>query len=107
MLRCLDVMSLTQAQVGGCCCQDDLLCRGGADWKADDRLPTQERSRNRSNMDEVIIIDELRLMGGGTRSVASSSAEQKNIICRLGGRAKTGNREQRKKILTDPQISTS
>ena len=65
MLRCLDVMSLTQAQVGGCCCKDDLLCRAGddrgagADWKADDCLPTQERNRN-SSMDEVII-DELRL----------------------------------------------
>ena len=65
MLRCLDV-SLTQAQVGGCCCsKEDLLCRavndrgGGADWNADS-LPAQERSRN-SGMDEVIIIDELRL----------------------------------------------
>ncbi len=56
MLRCLYV-SFTQEEVGGCCCKD-LLCRAGADWKADS-LPAQERSRN-SSMDEVII-DELRL----------------------------------------------
>lgn len=48
-------MSLTQQEVGGCCCKEDLLCRGSADWKADDSFPARERSRNSSNMDEVII----------------------------------------------------
>lgn len=64
MLRCADV-SLTQ-EVGGFCCKEDLLCRavddrgGGTDWKADNSLPAQERSRKISSLDEVII-DELRL----------------------------------------------